>query len=55
MFLVVTGNIVIHVLSEDSRAYYRLEDLWTGDVRPSTTNEVLYELVWHPQVIELYA
>ncbi|MCO5607367.1 hypothetical protein L7F22_061563 [Adiantum nelumboides] len=33
------GNIVIHVLDEESRAYYRLEDLWTGDVRPSTADE----------------
>eukprot|EP00250_Pteridium_aquilinum_P010305 c19282_g1_i1 orf=630-1598(-) len=39
------GNIVIHVLDEDSRAYYKLEDLWTGDVRPSTANEDLEKML----------
>ncbi|KAI5067329.1 hypothetical protein GOP47_0017857 [Adiantum capillus-veneris] len=33
------GNIVIHALDEESRAYYRLEDLWTGEIRPSTADE----------------
>ena len=34
------GNIIIHIFDEESRGYYRLEDIWTGAVKASTADEV---------------
>ena len=38
---VLIGNIIIHILDEESREYYKLEDMWTGSARASTADEVL--------------
>lgn len=39
------GNMVIHVLDEESRAYYKLEDLWTSDVKPATADQDLERML----------